>query len=192
MLYQARFCSEHCQTVHTVMWMASALTTDPALRKQRKQKGGNTGKNFTEGWVEFEDKAVAKNTAAMLNGNPIGGKRRSAYHYDLWSLKYLPKFKWDHLTEEISKTPKAALHMLRCSYILQCTSCTSHVTLIRTHLKSAWCMEREAHAGNRSEQNMTISSQLVSGHILTLCRSSCVKWYTVKVMTTKLYHTCRW
>ena len=74
---------------------------DPALRKQRKQKGGNTGKNFTEGWVEFEDKAVAKQVAAMLNGNPIGGKRRSAYHYDLWSLKYLPKFKWDHLTEEI-------------------------------------------------------------------------------------------
>ena len=37
----------------------------------------------------------------MLNGNQMGGKRRSAYHYDLWSLKYLPKFKWDHLTEEI-------------------------------------------------------------------------------------------
>ncbi|KAL3162958.1 hypothetical protein ABBQ32_009391 [Trebouxia sp. C0010 RCD-2024] len=75
---------------------------DPALRKQRKQKGGNTGKNFTEGWVEFEDKAVAKQVATMLNNNPIGGKRRSAYHYDLWSLKYLPKFKWDHLTEEIA------------------------------------------------------------------------------------------
>lgn len=125
MLYQARFCSERCQKAHTVMLTASALTTDPALRKQRKQKGGNTGKNFTEGWVEFEDKAVAKKTAAMLNGNPIGGKRRSAYHYDLWSLKYLPKFKWDHLTEEISKTPKAALYMLLCSCILQCTSCTT-------------------------------------------------------------------
>ncbi|DBB08410.1 TPA: hypothetical protein ACH3X3_008563 [Trebouxia sp. C0006] len=75
---------------------------DPALRRQRKQKGGNTGKNFTEGWAEFDDKAVAKQVAAMLNGNQMGGKRRSAYHYDLWSLKYLPKFKWDHLTEEIA------------------------------------------------------------------------------------------
>ena len=37
----------------------------------------------------------------MLNGHPMGGKKRSAYHYDLWCLKYLPKFKWDHLTEEI-------------------------------------------------------------------------------------------
>ena len=30
------------------------------LRRKRKQEGKNTGKNFTEGWVEFEDKAVAK------------------------------------------------------------------------------------------------------------------------------------
>jgi ESF2/ABP1 family protein len=51
------------------------------------------GKNFTEGWVEFEDKAVAKSVAAMLNNQPIGGKHRSAYHFDLWCLKYLPKFK---------------------------------------------------------------------------------------------------
>jgi ESF2/ABP1 family protein len=60
------------------------------------------GKNFTEGWVEFEDKAAAKHVAASLNGQQIGGRRRSAYHYDLWNLKYLPKFKWDHLTEEIN------------------------------------------------------------------------------------------
>ena len=31
----------------------------------------------------------------------IDPKRRSAFHYDLWCLKYLPKFKWHHLTEDI-------------------------------------------------------------------------------------------
>lgn len=62
----------------------------------------NTGKNFTEGWVEFEDKSIAKAVAAGLNGQQIGGRRRSAYHFDLWCMKYLPKFKWDHLTEEIA------------------------------------------------------------------------------------------
>ncbi|KAL4420731.1 hypothetical protein ABPG75_010387 [Micractinium tetrahymenae] len=75
---------------------------DPALRKKRKQHGGNSGKNFTEGWVEFEDKAKAKEVVAMLDGQQMGGKRRSAYYYDLWCMKYLPKFKWDHLTEEIN------------------------------------------------------------------------------------------
>lgn len=32
----------------------------------------------------------------------MGGKRRSAHYFDLWNIKYLPKFKWDHLTEEIN------------------------------------------------------------------------------------------
>jgi hypothetical protein len=27
--------------------------------------------------------------------------KRSAYHYELWNIKYLHKFKWDNLTEEI-------------------------------------------------------------------------------------------
>jgi ESF2/ABP1 family protein len=42
------------------------------------------GRNFTEGWVEFADKRVAKRTALMLNGTQIGGKRRSVYYEDLW------------------------------------------------------------------------------------------------------------
>lgn len=44
----------------------------------------------------------------MLNSNPMGGKRRSAHHDDLWCLKYLPKFKWDHLTEEMGTSTVAA------------------------------------------------------------------------------------
>lgn len=39
---------------------------------------------------------------ALSIWQPIGGKKRSAYYFDLWCLKYLPKFKWDHLTEEIN------------------------------------------------------------------------------------------
>eukprot|EP00884_Botryococcus_braunii_P008302 jgi/Botrbrau1/17473/Bobra.0054s0060.1 len=38
----------------------------------------------------------------MLNGSPIGGKVRSDHYYDLWTIKYLSKFKWDQLTEEIN------------------------------------------------------------------------------------------
>jgi hypothetical protein len=45
------------------------------------------GKNFTEGWVEFEDKRVAKAVAASLNGQQIGGKKRSAYYYDIWNVR---------------------------------------------------------------------------------------------------------
>ncbi|BDA42668.1 Pre-rRNA-processing protein esf2 [Coccomyxa sp. Obi] len=92
----------HMLSQHGEVGRVYLAPEDAAARKRRKKMGKNTGKNFSEGWVEFEDKKVAKQVAAMLNGNPMGGKRRSAYHYDLWCLKYLPKFKWDHLSEEIA------------------------------------------------------------------------------------------
>ena len=91
-------------------------TADASARKRRKKQGKNSGKNFTEGWVEFDDKRVAKRVADMLNGQPMGGKHRSAYHYDLWCLKYLSKFKWDHLTEEIG----VQLPALLCDSVLLC------------------------------------------------------------------------
>lgn len=74
---------------------------DPSLRIKRKKFGGNTGKNFVEGWVEFIDKKKARYCAEILNNTQIGGKRRSSHYSDLWMLKYLPKFKWEHLLEEI-------------------------------------------------------------------------------------------
>ena len=74
---------------------------DPSLRLKRKKFGHNSGLNYVEGWVEFRRKKRAKAAAAMLHGNQMGGKRRSAHYSDLWNLRYLPGFKWEHLTEEI-------------------------------------------------------------------------------------------
>lgn len=73
------------------------------MRQRRVKFKGNKKKNFTEGWVEFHDKRVAKTVALMLNNTPIGGKKRSYYHDDLWNIKYLSKFRWTHLTEKIGK-----------------------------------------------------------------------------------------
>ena len=74
---------------------------DPEQRALRKKYKGNTGKKFIEGWVEFKNKKKARSAAEMLNGQPVGGKRRSAHYSDLWNIRYLPKFKWDNLMEEI-------------------------------------------------------------------------------------------
>lgn len=88
---------------HQIVFLnLTSPTVDPLVRKKRKKMGGNSGRNFTEGWVEFEDKKDAKKVAGLLNGEPMGGKKRSAHYYDLWCIKYLPKFKWDDLTEEIN------------------------------------------------------------------------------------------
>ncbi|KAL5717967.1 hypothetical protein ACHQM5_010914 [Ranunculus cassubicifolius] len=75
---------------------------NPAAQLHRKRAGGFRGQNFSEGWVEFLSKSVAKRVANALNGEQIGGKRKSQFYYDQWNIKYLSKFKWDDLTEEIA------------------------------------------------------------------------------------------
>merc|ERR1712098_1002553 len=54
------------------------------------------------GWVEFLSKKVAKAVAEKLNNTPVGGKRRSKSHDQLWNLKYLSRFKWVHLSERLA------------------------------------------------------------------------------------------
>ncbi|XP_027359169.1 pre-rRNA-processing protein ESF2 [Abrus precatorius] len=67
-----------------------------------KRSRGSRDQAYSEGWVEFAKKSVAKRVANMLNGEQIGGKKRSSFYYDLWNIKYLSKFKWDDLTEELA------------------------------------------------------------------------------------------
>ncbi|RLN05835.1 hypothetical protein BBO99_00002236 [Phytophthora kernoviae] len=75
---------------------------DKVLHKKRVSAGGNRRTNYTEGWIEFEDKKIAKRVAKMLNTTQIGGRKRDYYHDDMWNFKYLKGFKWDHLTEKIA------------------------------------------------------------------------------------------
>lgn len=75
---------------------------DPYLRKKRRINGGTRQKLYTEGWIEFMDKNKAKTLVKMINNTQMDPKKRSYHHEDLWNLKYLPKFKWSHLTERIA------------------------------------------------------------------------------------------
>lgn len=68
-------------------------------KKANKKKKNVT---FTEGWVEFEKKKVAKFVAQHINNSPITVKKGSKFCDMLWSLKYLPGFKWIHLSERLT------------------------------------------------------------------------------------------
>ncbi|XP_054859513.1 activator of basal transcription 1 [Eublepharis macularius] len=70
--------------------------------RKKKKKAGTNAKNFTEGWVEFRDKRVAKLVAASLHNTPMGVRKRSRFHHDLWNMKYLHRFKWTHLSERLA------------------------------------------------------------------------------------------
>ena len=75
-----------------------------AKRAYLRRKYTTTKKpHYTEGWVEFKDKKIARSVAEMLNAQPIGGKKGTRWRDDVWTLKYLPKFKWHMLTEQVGE-----------------------------------------------------------------------------------------
>ena len=51
--------------------------------------------------------------AESLNNTLIGGRKRNYYHDDMWNLKYLRKFKWDHLTEKVAYERRVRSQKLR-------------------------------------------------------------------------------
>merc|ERR1719319_1397991 len=69
--------------------------------KTDKQKG-KYSRVFSEGWVEFLSKKAARLAAERLNCQQVGGKRRSKAHDQTWNIKYLPRFKWVHLSERLA------------------------------------------------------------------------------------------
>ncbi|GBE79352.1 hypothetical protein BKA93DRAFT_812575 [Sparassis latifolia] len=81
---------------------------DPKRAYLRRKYTSTKKAHYTEGWVEFKDKKVARSVAEMLNAQPIGGKKGTRWRDDVWTMKYLPKFKWNMLTEQIAH--EAAVH----------------------------------------------------------------------------------
>ncbi|KAG9087856.1 RNA-binding ATPase activator esf2 [Ceratobasidium sp. 392] len=84
---------------------------DPKRAYLRKKHTATKKVHYTEGWVEFESKHVARSVAEMLNAQPIGGKKGTRWRDDVWTMKYLPKFKWNMLTEQVAQ--EAAAHTAR-------------------------------------------------------------------------------
>lgn len=70
--------------------------------RKRKRKAGLRRCDFTEGWVEFRDKRVAKRVASSLHNTPMGTRKRQRFSSDLWSIKYLHRFQWTHLSERLA------------------------------------------------------------------------------------------
>jgi hypothetical protein len=54
----------------------------------KKSKTKHHQANFSEAWVEFLDKSVAKTVASMLNAEVIGGKKGDRLVYSIMSSIY--------------------------------------------------------------------------------------------------------
>ncbi|XP_040261617.1 activator of basal transcription 1 [Bufo bufo] len=78
------------------------LQAEERFVRKKKKKAGSNARDYTEGWVEFRDKRVAKLVASSLNNAPMGTRKKNRFHDDLWTMKYLHRFRWTHLSERLA------------------------------------------------------------------------------------------
>ncbi|XP_068626296.1 uncharacterized protein [Battus philenor] len=83
----------------------------PSTKPGEKRK--RVPNQFTEGWVEFQKKKIAKQVAANLNNTKIGTRKKSRYYDMIWNIKYIPRFKWVHLSERLAYERAAMKQRLR-------------------------------------------------------------------------------
>ncbi|XP_011861027.1 PREDICTED: activator of basal transcription 1-like [Vollenhovia emeryi] len=78
------------------------LADNEAHSMKHKKKSKKAVKDFTEGWIEFESKKVAKFVAQTLNNTQVSTRKKSKFYDVVWNIKYLPRFKWIHLSERLA------------------------------------------------------------------------------------------
>lgn len=96
--YKRQKCTKFSEIPITIPFSSQKL--DEELNRKKKKK--RLAKHFTEGWVEFESKRAAKRVAALLNNKPIATRKSSKFYDIAWVMKYLPRFKWVHLSERLT------------------------------------------------------------------------------------------
>ncbi|KAM9344070.1 activator of basal transcription 1 [Pholidichthys leucotaenia] len=99
-----RFRPKHLRNLLSVYGEIGRIFLQPEDRliRKKKKKSGLRRCDFTEGWVEFRDKRVAKRVAMSLHNTPMGTRKRQHFAYDLWNMKYLHRFQWIHLSERLA------------------------------------------------------------------------------------------
>lgn len=119
--------------------------------KKRKPGEKKPAKQFTEGWVEYLKKKVAKQVAAQYNNTQIDCRKRSKHYDFIWNFKYLPRFKWIHLSERLAYEKQAHRHKLRA----EIAEAKREAQFFSNNLDVAKRIQKKNNSGNEE----TISSR---------------------------------
>jgi len=128
---------------------------DAAARKRRRKMSASKsagGKRYVEGWVEFASKKIAKHVAASLNNTPITNYKRSPHYGDLWSLKYLHRFQWSHLTEKVAYERRVREQKLRLETMQARRDTATYTQLVETGKKLDKIQERKNRRTARNRE----------------------------------------
>lgn len=132
--------------------------TDDKQKEKKKSKKKKIAKKFTEGWVEFERKSVAKKVAQLLNNQQVSSRKKSKQYDCIWNIKYLSGFKWTHLHERLAYEKAERRQTIR-SDIQQAKKKTNYFAVgVSKPKKKGAGVNKEAQGGGKDGQ-MEIEEQ---------------------------------
>ncbi|XP_002070970.2 pre-rRNA-processing protein esf2 [Drosophila willistoni] len=124
------------------------LQPEKQLGNKKKSKRKKYNIHFTEGWVEFESKRVAKQIVPMLNNKQISTRKKSQFYDSLWSMKYLPRFKWVHLTERMNY--EQAVHKQRLQ--TEVSQARKETTFFQNNLDKSEYLKKQAKKAKQTQK----------------------------------------
>jgi len=133
---------------------------NPNARKRRRKAGVSSRKKYIEGWIEFQDRKVAKQVARELNNTPISNQKHNPHYGDIWNLKYLRKFQWANLTEKVAYERRVREQKIRLEMMQAKKENSAYKTLVERGEKMDRIEERRAKKGKET----TINSKKRSFH----------------------------
>ncbi|XP_017094823.3 uncharacterized protein [Drosophila bipectinata] len=127
------------------------LQPEKVSSEKAKKKRKRYNIHFTEGWVEFESKRVAKQIVPLLNNKQISTRKKSQFYDSLWSMKYLPRFKWVHLTERMNY--EQAVHKQRLQ--TEVSQARKETTFFQNNLDKSEFLKKQAKKAKKLEKKAT-------------------------------------
>lgn len=131
---------------------------DQTVRKRRRKAGGSGAKRYSEGWIEFEKKKIAKHVASSLNNTPISNQKRNVHYGDLWNTRYLPKFQWSHLTEKVAYERRVREQKLRVEMVHARKENAAYTQLVETGKKLDKIEARKRKRGDASTSTVSATN----------------------------------
>nr|XP_014092349.1 pre-rRNA-processing protein esf2 [Bactrocera oleae] len=113
----------------------------------KKKKRKRLARHFTEGWVEFESKRAAKQIVEHLNNKQISTRKKSQFYDYMWSMKYLPRFKWVHLTERMNY--EQAVHKQRLH--TEVSQARKETTFFQNNLDKSEYLKKQSKKANKGK-----------------------------------------
>lgn len=132
-------------------WLSEYGTVTRIFLQEDDRKKGKGPKRYTEGWVEYESKQIAKRVALSLHEQRMSNHKRNPHYDDRWCMKYLSSFKWNHLTEKVAYERRVREQKLRLETLQAQRDVQKYRQLIETDKKLDYIAERRL--GNDTEEN---------------------------------------